>query len=76
MNKITNIKFLKNHQIQVNFNNGLDKILFCEAFIGDDTLTSPLREENYFHKAKIYENGRGIYWPNQFDICADFIYAE
>ena len=56
------------------FDDGIEKHIDFKPFIGDDQLTKPLNDFSYFSQVRIYENGRGIYWPNQFDFCPDFLH--
>jgi hypothetical protein len=54
------------------------KIILRLQIIKGDKLTKPLSDPEYFRKVKVYENGRGIYWPNEYDFCPDYLryYAE
>ena len=73
MNTIKKIEILHDYEILFCFSDGVEKIIDFAAFIGDDELTRPLRNREYFKKIRIYENGRGVYWPNDYDACPDFI---
>ncbi len=75
--------FIKIEEIQpkpdftavVSFSNGVLRDIDFKQFIGADKLSSPLKNYNYFVQVKAYPNGRGLYWPNDFDICADYLYG-
>ncbi|MDZ4823765.1 MAG: DUF2442 domain-containing protein [Flavobacteriales bacterium] len=70
---ITNITTLPNRRLEISFDDGTEKIADINVMIGEDEMTSPLKNFDYFSKVNILENGRGIYWPNEFDLCADFL---
>ncbi len=71
MIKILKIEILEKHHIKFEFDDGSQKVVNCGNFIKNDPLTSPLNDEEYFCSVKIFENGRGIYWPNGYDFCPD-----
>ncbi len=74
MKNIIDFKILDNSKIHFNFNDGTQKTIDFKPFIGDDKLSKPLSDPAYFRKVELYENGRGIYWPNDYDFCPDFLY--
>ena len=71
---ITTIKVLDGKQIHFRFSNNQERKIDFTPFIGDDALSSPLADDDYFKQVKLYENGRGIYWPNEYDFCPDFLH--
>ncbi|MBU0701996.1 DUF2442 domain-containing protein [bacterium] len=71
MVKITQLQVLENYCLDLVFDDGVEKIIDGTQFFGDNLLTKPLSDPEYFQQVKIYENGRGIYWPNEYDICPD-----
>lgn len=73
MIKIKKLEVLNDKQIFFQFTDGIEKVIDFKPFIGEDVLTKPLNAEDYFKKVKIYEDGRGIYWPNEYDFCPDFL---
>lgn len=70
---INKIIILENYNIFFLFSDNTEKIIDFKPFIGSDKLTSHLSDMSYFSKVKIYENGRGIYWPNEYDFCPDYL---
>jgi hypothetical protein len=74
MKRIINFKILDNHHIDFTFNDDTNKVIDFSPFIKDDKLSKPLADTSYFNKVQLYENGRGIFWPNEFDFCPDFLY--
>jgi len=71
MVKIKNIQILDNYLIHFVFDDGAEKTINFKPFIKDDPLTSKLSDYDFFKQVKVYENGRGIYWPNEYDFCPD-----
>jgi len=71
MVKIIKIYILKKHHLHLVFDDGVEKIIDFAPFIGKDPLTKPLADSNFFKQVKIYDNGRGLYWPNGYDVCPD-----
>lgn len=71
---ILNFKILDSHKIQLEFSDGSQKVIAFSPFIKADNLSAPLAEPDYFKKAELYENGRGIFWPNEYDFCPDFLH--
>lgn len=72
---ISAIEVLNNYRIKLEFNDGITKIVDFHSFIGNDPLTKPLADKDYFNKVKVYDRGRGIYWENGYDFCPDYLYA-
>jgi len=71
MVKITQLHVLKKYRIHLVFDDGIEKIIDFTPFIGEGALTKPLSDPIFFRQVKIYDNGRGIYWPNGYDVCPD-----
>ena len=74
MISIAKLKVLNNQKIHFIFSDGTEKTIDFKPFIGEDRLSSPLSNVKYFERVETYENGRGIYWPNDYDFCPDFLY--
>ncbi len=73
MINITKFKVLDNKTIHFNFSDNTEKNIDFDPFIGEDKLSKPLSDPVYFQKVELYEHGRGIYWPNNYDFCPDFL---
>ena len=73
MIKITNIKPITDTVLELDFSDGISKKIDFKKFIKADFLSNPLSNPVFFKKVAIYQNGRGIYWPNGFDFCPDFL---
>ena len=76
MVSITRLEVLDNRRIHFNFSDDTEKTIDFAPFIGKDKLSSPLSDLAYFQRVKLYENGRGIYWPNDYDFCPDFLHQH
>ena len=74
MVRIADLKVLKNKRIRFRFSDQQEKTIDFTPFIGKGSLSSSLAEDSYFEQVKLYEDGRGIYWPNEYDFCPDFLY--
>jgi hypothetical protein len=74
MIKIIHIEPHQDFSIKLIFSDGVEKNINFKPFIGKDKLSSSLSDLNFFYKVKIYDNGRGIYWPNEFDFCPDYLH--
>lgn len=73
MISINEFKVVQDKKIHFRFSDGTEKTVDFLPFIGEDKLSKPLLDPVYFQKARLVENGRGIYWPNDFDFCPDFL---
>ena len=71
MVKIIELDVLESYRLHLVFDDGVEKMIDGSQFIGNNPFTKPLSNPEYFRQVKIYENGRGIYWPNAYDICPD-----
>ena len=74
MIKITHIEPHKDFSITLTFSDGVKKNIDFKPFIGTDKLSRPLGNYQYFAKVKLYDNDRGIFWPNNFDFCPDYLH--
>lgn len=70
----TELEVLNDFNIHFKFSDGTDKTINFKPFIQKDPLSSRLGDKAYFKQVKIYKNGRGIFSPNEFDFCPDFLY--
>jgi hypothetical protein len=76
MIKIRSLSVVADNLIRFVFSDGTVKTIDFEPFIGADLLTSSLADPAYFRQVKIYDNGRGIFWPNSYDFCPDYLYGH
>lgn len=73
MTRIKTFKVLDFRRIFFKFSDQTEKTVDFTPFIKGDKLSSPLSDPAYFEKVELYENGRGIYWPNGYDFCPDYL---
>jgi hypothetical protein len=73
MISIIKLKVMDHRKIHFNFSDDPEKTIDFTPFIGEDKLSKPLSDPAYFRKVELYEHGRGIYWPNDYDFCPDFL---
>lgn len=72
MRKIGNFKLLGDYKIWLEFDNGLQKVVNLKPFLGKG-FTIGLLDKSQFDKVFI-ESGGGLAWPNEYDICPNFLY--
>ena len=71
MIKIIKIELLDNYLIHIYFDDDTDKVIDIKGFIKEGSINESLNNVEFFNQVKIYDNGRGIYWPNGYDLCPD-----
>jgi hypothetical protein len=74
MHKIIALEPLPDYMLRLVFADGSEKIVDLSPFIGSG-LSAALKDEAYFRRVKI-ESGGGIYWPNGYDFCPNYLYDE
>jgi hypothetical protein len=74
MNRILSVRSLPGHLLELIFQDGLCKVVDLKPFIGPG-LSADLLDDEYFRKVEI-ESGGGIYWPNGYDFCPNFLHDE
>jgi len=73
MISIKKFQLLENFKVHFTFSDDCEKTIDFRPYIGEDKLSSLLKDPAYFKKVRTYEQGRGIYWPNGYDFCPDFL---
>jgi hypothetical protein len=74
MHRIVAIKLLGNYLLDIEFSDGLKKIVDLAPFIGEG-ISAELLDDAYFRQVEI-ESGGGIAWPNGYDFCPNFLYSD
>jgi len=69
---VTYVKPLKDHKIDVLFNDGISAVIDIRPFIKSQGISQPLNDETVFKTVKIDEAG-GIIWSSGFDFCPVFL---
>ncbi|MFH1003920.1 MAG: DUF2442 domain-containing protein [Bacteroidota bacterium] len=68
---VTAVKIMNDFKIELTFNDGCIKVVDLNPLL-NKPITEPLLKPDYFAQVKIDDFG-GIYWPNTYDICPDFL---
>ncbi len=71
MDKVISVKPLGNYLLEIEFADGLRKVIDIRPFIGKG-ISAALKDEAYFRQVTL-EDGGGITWPNGFDFCPNFL---
>jgi hypothetical protein len=71
MDKVTSVKPLENYLLEIEFADGLRKVIDIHPFIGKG-ISSALKDTAYFRQVSL-EDGGGITWPNGYDFCPNFL---
>jgi hypothetical protein len=72
METIICVRPLKDHKIEVLFNDGVRAEIDIRPFIKSQGMSQSLNDEMLFNTVKIDEAG-GIVWENGFDFCPVFL---
>jgi hypothetical protein len=71
MDKVISVKPLENFLLEIEFADGIRKIIDIRPFIGHG-ISAALKDEAYFRQVSL-EDGGGIAWPNGYDFCPNFL---
>ena len=71
MDKVISVKPLENHLLEIEFADGLRKVIDIRPFIGKG-ISVALKDEAYFRQVDL-EDGGGIAWSNGYDFCPNFL---
>ena len=71
MDKVISVKPLENYLLEIEFADGLRKVVDIRPFIGEG-ISAVLKDKSYFHQVML-EDGGGIAWPNGYDFCPNFL---
>jgi hypothetical protein len=75
MLRVTEVKALDDYRLRVSFNDGLIREVDC-GFLLRGTLGEPLRDPDYFRRARVDEESRTVVWPNGLDPAPELLYAR
>jgi len=75
MLRVTEVKALDDYRLRVSFNDGLIREVDC-GFLLRGTLGEPLRDPDYFRRARVDEESRTVVWPNGLDPAPELLYAS
>ena len=71
MERVVSVIPLENTMLEIEFADGLRKVIDIRPFIGKG-ISAALEDEVYFREVSL-EDGGGIAWPNGFDFCPNFL---
>ena len=71
MEKVISVKPLENYLLEIEFADGLRKVVDIQPFIGKG-ISAALGDAAYYRQVKL-EDGGGITWPNGYDFCPNFL---
>jgi hypothetical protein len=71
MDKVVSVKPLENYLLEIEFADGLRKVVNIRPFIGEG-ISAVIKNESYFQQVML-EDGGGIAWPNGYDFCPNFL---
>ena len=74
MNRVLTVKPLPGHYLELIFQDGLVKVVDLNPYI-EQGLSAALAEDEYFRQVAV-ESGGGIFWPNGYDFCPNFLHDE
>ena len=74
MCKVISIIHMPNQVLSITFDDGTQKEIDFAPFIGNG-VSAALRDEEFFRQVQI-DCGGGIYWPNGFDFCPNYLHDE
>jgi hypothetical protein len=74
MQKVKQVTSLDEYKLKLLFANGTEKVVDIMPFIGKG-ISAQLRDRAYFQQVAI-DSGGGIYWPNGYDFCPNFLYED
>ena len=70
---ITKLETLPHAHLRLTFDDGAVRVLDVNPYIRDAPMTRPLADPAYFAQVALDPDGRGIYWPNDYDMCPDWL---
>jgi len=71
MHKVVSVKPLENYLLEIEFEDGLRKVIDIRPFISEG-ISAALKDETYFRTVTL-EDGGGIAWDNGYDFCPNFL---
>ena len=71
MDKVISVKPLEIFLLEIEFADGLRKVIDIQPFLGKG-ISAALKDESYFRQVTL-EDGGGIAWPNGYDFCPNFL---
>lgn len=78
LTKVTSVKYLKEYQLELTFEDGIQKIvdLEKEIILLKDPLTEPLKDIEYFKQVKLNRELGTIEWNNGYSCNSQALYEN
>ena len=74
MIKINSVEANNDFSLELSFDDNFKALYDFDQIVDKKTpLTESLYNIDFFKKVEIFNNGRRIFWPNEFDVCADYL---
>jgi hypothetical protein len=73
--RITAVKVLPAHKLQLRFDDGVAGMVDLSADAGKD-MFARWKDPSHFASVKIGHGGRSLEWPDEIDLCSDALYLE
>jgi len=71
MDRVISVKPLESYLLEIEFADGLRKVIDIRPFIGKG-ISAALIDKSFFRQVAL-EDGGGIAWPNGYDFCPKFL---
>jgi Protein of unknown function (DUF2442) len=71
--RVTDVQPLDGYRLRVVFNDGVVRDVDC-SFLLRGTLGEPLRDPDYFRRARVDDEARTVVWPNGLDPAPELLY--
>ncbi|AQG80903.1 DUF2442 domain-containing protein [Spirosoma montaniterrae] len=72
MNEVTAFRIVNGYQVWIKFQDGVEKIVDFEPFLGKGFTAELLQPEKF--KQLYIEDGGGLAWPNGYDFCPNYLH--
>lgn len=74
MHKVIKVSPVSGYLLALTFEDETEKIVDIGHFVRKG-ISAPLADQDYFRQVAIDSAG-GIYWPNGYDFCPNYLYEE
>jgi len=73
MHFVRDVEYLTEYKLKLVFEDGVTKIADLEPYL-DGEVFEPLKDVDYFGKARLNSDIDTVVWPNEADFSPDFLY--
>jgi hypothetical protein len=75
MLRVTDVEAIDDRHLRITFNDGVVREVDC-SFLFHGTLGEPLRDPEYFRRARVDEEARTVVWPNGLDPAPELLHGD